>query len=197
MNSRIKRYMIGGAVFAILIVAVFVFWRMAFFGVAELSIQGTHNPLTTHVLFEGAEILPSGEGGRTYMVKSKIGSRKIVVTGPFVTQKELGVKIEGFSDTKISTEVAQVSKADLAKTLLGTSNTRTVVETKVFGLQEDWFVIRTSSDIPDEERYFYLYLFDVSASQWKLIERGKKISVPTGLEPPSELVKYLDQEASD
>lgn len=195
--NKVKKYLIVAASLVVLGVAVFVYWKMAFFGSAELYVEGPHNPMTTQVIFNGKKILPSGGGGRVYLLKGKTGSQKITVTGPFVKPQEIDVRIEGFADMAISTKVEQVSETELAKTLLGTSSTKAILETKVFGLFDEWFVTRAANEIPEVERYFYVHFFDIDSSQWRLIERGKKISIPTELNPSNELVKYLDKEAAD
>lgn len=177
----------------LVLVLVYIAWRVIFFGTGIIIIEGPHDPLTTQVTINNARLLPSGTEGRTYRYDGSVGSKKFKIAGPQIKTQNIDADIRSFSEVSKAVVVESLSLIDLAKGIVEADEIDNISESRLFGENNDWLVISISRPGVDDGRYFYIYFYESSEVKWKLIADGVKIDLVN--EPsrkvPQELVEYM------
>jgi len=196
MDKNKNRIVAIAVITLLILLAVFLTVRTFFFGTVTLKVEGSHDPVTNSVFIDGNPLLPSGNEGRTYIYRGRIGEYSLSVYGPAIKKSSEQAEITPNGNTSITINSESLTEEDII------SNTIPGIEVSssaylLFGDVNDWIVVKSEPKRPSETSTFYVlnYVND----SWIVIESGRKINARDSLlaDAPAELISYLEDQAGD
>jgi hypothetical protein len=186
-------------IIVLVLLLLYVAWRILFFGTAVIRIQGPHNSLLTRVNAASKVVLPTGEEGRIYVLDSSIGSKEVTVSGPLIEKLTFSVDVQSLTDIEQDIEVTALSTKELANNLIEPPDRNNISDSRVFGNTSNWLVVEISRPNFGNGRYFYVYQYDFDFAEWVFELEGVKIGLENlpGKQAPRELIEYLEVNAGD
>lgn len=199
-SRKIKKYLVLTSVFVIVALVLYLLLRTILFSEITVVIEGNHNPVTDTVVVNGQRVFASGQNGKIYSSNTIIGTKDIVLAGPFVETQTTEATSSPFSDSNVNIKTKQISETELASKLIEASATTEIYEVRKFSSAENnWITIITGSPSTTENREMSLYTYDTAKAEWILLEKGAKVSpyFEGYRTAPKNLLAYLETEAGD
>jgi|GEM_PF-3343588 hypothetical protein len=155
----------------------------------EIVIAGEHNPLENHIVVDGERLFPSGKGGVVYKTDAAVGSRTVVINGPFIKDVEQTVSLGFFANTKLAITIEPRSAEEIALGLVDTSvatvqNVRLYETTLVFTVSSPSVLNEEGEDV-----YPVLATYSDISRRWEKLENSNISG--DGVEVSDDGVEYF------